>query len=193
MAFKSALMAVACLSVVGAVAGMALGVGGRAAPRPVPGTGTAPATVPAAKNVTIKRQVLAENQTIAKLKGIAYQRCNGMTSLCPDNCGNSGDFATFEIVAYVKYNKLGEYGDDQAKTYSFQVNDNHKVLKITKEYSDAVRALKPGDYVLLNWNHEYVTREEDGTSASGPERPLTKVQTISKEEADKLAAATQPK
>ena len=164
---------------------------GRPAPAPATGRGAAPAAT--AKNVTIKRQVLAENQTVAKFTKIAYQQCRGMTALCPDNCGDSGDFATFEIMTYVKYNKLGEYGDEKAKTYSFQVNDNHGVLKIPKEYADAVRALKPGDLVLLNWNHEYVTREEDGTSASGPERPLTKVQTISKAEADKLTATTQPK
>ena len=175
--------------------GMAWGAANRAGPaatRPAAPV-TAPAataTAPApAKNVTIKRQLLAENQTVAKLTGIAYQRCRGLTALCPDNCGDSGDYANFEIVAYVKYNKVGEYGDEKAKTYSFQVNDNHGVVKITKEYADKVRALKPGDYVLLSWNHDYVTREEDGTSASFPERPLTKVETLTKADAEKLIAA----
>jgi hypothetical protein len=175
------------LALIGAALGAAAWAG---RPAPAPATGSQPAAT--AKNVTIKRQVLAENQTVAKFTKIAFQRCRGLTALCPDNCGDSGDFVTFEIVTYVKYSKLGEYGDEKQKTYIFQVNDNHAALKIPKEYADAVRALKPGDYVLLNWNHEYVTREEDGTSASGPERPLTKVQTITKAEADKLAA-TAPK
>jgi hypothetical protein len=154
---------------------------------------TAPSPTTSAKNVSIKRELLAENQTVAQFTALAYQRCMGMTALCPDNCGDSGDFATFQITAYLKYNKLGQYGDDPAKTYTFQVNDNHGTLKIPQEYAAKVRALKPGDYVLVNWNHEYVTLEENGASSSGPERPLTKVEPISKEEADKLVAAAQGK
>ena len=156
---------------------------------------TAPATTATApaKTTNIKRELLAENQTVAQFTALAYQRCMGMTALCPDNCGDSGDFATFQITAYLKYNKLGQYGDDPAKTYTFQVNDNHGTLKIPQDYAAKVRVLKPGDYVLLNWNHEYVTIEENGASSSGPERPLTKVEPITKAEADKLMAAGQAK
>jgi hypothetical protein len=42
--------------------------------------------------------------------------------------------------------------------------------------------LKPGDYVLLDWQHDYVTID----GSSGPERVLNKLQKITREEADKL-------
>ena len=55
------------------------------------------------------------NAARATLKGIAYRRCLGRTALCPDNCGQSGDFATFDILTYVDYQKPGEYGDEKSK------------------------------------------------------------------------------
>ena len=39
--------------------------------------------------------------------------------------------------------------------------------------------------MLLNWNHDYVTKD----GASGPERPLTKLEKISKEKAEELLKA----
>jgi hypothetical protein len=45
-----------------------------------------------------------------------------------------------------------------------------------------VTGLKQDDYVLLSWKHDYVTK--DGSSS--PERPVTKVSKITKEEAEKL-------
>ena len=144
-----------------------------------------PASQPAAK-ANEKRELLAENNTVAKFTGIAYQQCRGMTAECPDNCGQSGDFASFEIVSYLVYRKLGQYGDPKTTTYTFQVEDNHKNLKVPKELAAEVRGLKPGDYVLLNWRHDYVTTFEGGGSSSSPERPITKLQKISKDEADRL-------
>ena len=144
-----------------------------------------PASQPAAKP-NEKRELLAENNTVAKFTGIAYQQCRGMTALCPDKCGQSGDFASFQIVSYLVYRKFGEYGDPKAPTYTFQVEDNMKNLKVPKELAAEVRGLKPGDYVLLNWRHDYVTTfEAGGGSSSSPERPITKLQKISKDEADR--------
>ena len=145
-----------------------------------------PASQPAAK-AKEKRELLAEQDTVAKFTGIAYQQCRGMTAQCPDNCGQSGDFASFDIVSYLAYRKPGQYGDPKTATYTFQVEDNRKNLKVPKELAAGVRGLKPGDYVLLSWRHDYVTRFEDGGgSASSPERPVTKLQKISKDEADRL-------
>jgi hypothetical protein len=144
-----------------------------------------PASQPAA--LSEKRRVLAEHQTVAKLTGIAYQRCRGMTAQCPDECGNSGDFATFSVVSYLAYRKPGQYGEAKTTTYTFQLEDNHKNLKVAKELAAEVRGLKPDDYVLLSWRHDYVTKFfEGGGSGSGPERPLAKLQKISKDEADRL-------
>jgi hypothetical protein len=110
-----------------------------------------------------------------------------LTALCPDNCGHSGDFATFDVVAYLKYEKPGKYGDEKQKTFIFQIQDNHKAPKIPKELAEKVNALKAGDYVLLSWRHDYVTRKEGGGESKFPERPVNKLEKISKEEAEKLA------
>jgi hypothetical protein len=142
------------------------------------------ADAPEAKNE--KRQLLANHETVAKLKNIAFQKCRGLTAMCPDNCGDSGDYANFTIVAYTKYEKPGEYGDPKSDTFSFQIQDNRKKLKVTKELADTAKALKPDDYVILTWHHDYVTRTEGGGSSSFPERPIIKLEKISKEDADKL-------
>jgi hypothetical protein len=57
-----------------------------------------------------------------------------------------------------------------------------KNVKVTLPIKEAVAALKKGDYVLLDWQHDYVTRE----GASFPERVVQKLQKISRAEADKL-------
>ena len=154
-----------------------------------PTAATAPAATAPAANPNQKRELLADHQTVAKLTSIAYHRCLGMTALCPDNCGDSGDYANFQIAAYLVYTKNGEYGDPKTDSYSFQIEDNHHKLKVTRELSDKARALKPGDYVLLSWHHDYVTNfEPGGGSSSGPERPITKLEPITKDQADKLIA-----
>jgi hypothetical protein len=96
----------------------------------------------------------------------------GLTSLCPDKCGQSGTLATFRIVNYVAYDRLGEYGDPKCEEFAFLVEDNMKNPKVPVAIRDAVDSLKQGDIVLLSWNHDYVT--VDGTS--GPERPLAKLE-----------------
>ncbi len=143
-------------------------------------------TSPAGDKPNEKRELLSEHETVAKLTGVAYQQCRGLTAQCPDNCGQSGDYATFAVVAYLSYKKPGQYGDPKGTSFTFQVEDNHKNLKVPKELADKVRALRAGDVVLLAWRHDYVTRTENGGSSSFPERPVTKLETITQDQADKL-------
>ena len=133
------------------------------------------------------RELLADHQTIAKLKEVKFRRCMGLTSLCPDRCGQSGNFADFDIVTYLKYTKLGEYGDPKTTNFMIQIDDNMKNMKVSKELAETARALKPGDTVLLSWRHDYVTRKEEGGESKFPDRPVTKLEKITKEEAEKLA------
>ena len=121
-----------------------------------------------------KRVTLARHETIAEFEGCRDHRCMGMTSLCPDKCGASGSMAGFKIVKYVKYEKLGEYGDPKGERYDFLVEDNMKNPKVPAAIRDAVNALKKGDRVLLSWNHDYVTVN----GSSGPERPITKLEKL---------------
>ncbi len=136
-----------------------------------------------------KRELLADHQTVARFDGVAFHKCLGKTSQCPDHCGNSGDFASFKVLAYVSYQKNGQYGDPKTDRFSFQIEDNLKNPKAPKPIIEAVKALAVGDYVKLNWHHDYVTRG----NASSPERPIVLLEKITKEEAEKLIKDSEAK
>lgn len=128
----------------------------------------------ATKKKTATTETLARHETVAEFQGTNYHRCLGMTSFCPDQCGQSGTMANFKIITYVSYEKLGEYGDPKSDTYLFLVEDNMGHLKVPAAIRDATYALKQGDTVLLSWNHDYVTID----GSSGPERPITKLEAL---------------
>lgn len=115
-----------------------------------------------------QRDLLALHVTVARYDGTAYHRCMGKTTLCPDKCGSSGDFATFTVLRYLDYEKLGEYGDPKTDTFTVQVNDNLGNILVPTDIQAHMKTLKPGDVVLLAWRHDYVTK--NGTSS--PERPI---------------------
>lgn len=140
-----------------------------------------------------KRQLLSRHVTVARYAGTHQQTCRGLTTLCPDNCGDSGDYATFTILAYLVYEKPGEYGDPKAESFVFQLQDNKKNAKAPPAIAEVVGTLKAGDDVRLDWDHEYVTRTEGGGSASFPQRPIRRLQKITKEEANKLIQQAQAK
>jgi len=121
-----------------------------------------------------KVDTLARHETVAEFRGTNYHRCLGLTSLCPDKCGQSRTLATFRIVNYVTYEKLGEYGDPKCEEFAFLVEDNMKHPKVPVAIRDAVNSLKQGDIVLLSWKHDYVTSE----GGSAPERPLTRLEKL---------------
>ncbi len=122
----------------------------------------------------VKVDSLARHETVAEFRGTNYHRCMGLTSLCPDKCGESGALATFRIVYYVTYEKLGEYGDPKCNEFAFLVEDNMKHPKVSADIHAAVNSLKKGDIVLLSWKHDYVTSK----GGSAPERPLTRLEKI---------------
>ena len=130
-----------------------------------------------------KRELLARQETVAEFRGLHYQQCRGLTGLCPDKCGSSGNMARFRIVKYLVYEKPGEYGDPKQEEFIVQVDDNLGKLKLPQAQVKLIRDLKPGDFVRLAWRHDYVTR--DGSSF--PERPLTAVEKLTHEQAKKLA------
>lgn len=133
-------------------------------------TGVADGSEQSAKRV----ETLARHETVAEFRGTNYHRCMGLTSRCPDNCGHSGSLATFRIVHYIAYEKLGEYGDPQCEEFAFLVEDNINNPKVPADIHATVNSLEEGDVVLLSWRHNYITSE----GGSAPERPLTKLQKI---------------
>lgn len=139
-------------------------------------------TSAAEQAASTQREMLSKHETVAQFEGVAYHRCLGMTSLCPDQCGSSGDMATFRILKYIAYAKPGEYGDPQQTSYQFLVQDNMKNAKVSAAIKAAVESLKKGDYVRLDWQHDYVT--QDGSKF--PERTVIAMKSLTREEADKL-------
>jgi hypothetical protein len=127
------------------------------------------------------RKTLAEHETVATFTGAPYRLCMGRTMRCPKTCGDSGEIANFKIVKYLRFVKHGKYGGKQ-KAYYIQISDFDRKPKGDPAVNKTIAALKPGDYLLLSWNHDYVTRN----GSSFPVRPLLKLEKITKEKAEEL-------
>ena len=121
-----------------------------------------------------KVELLSSHDTKAKFTGITDHKCMGLTSFCPDRCGHSGKLASFEITEYIAYEKPGEYGDPKQETFQILIKDNMGNAKVPDEIAKDILALKAGDAVHLQWNHNYVTK--DGTSS--PDRPIAKLELL---------------
>jgi len=119
-------------------------------------------------------ELLSRHQTIATLKGIAFRQCLGMTSRCPNLCGDSGEFATFEIKRYLAYAKPDEYGDPKQTEFLVQVTDFDKNPKGDPKLSAWIKTLKVGGSVTLTWEHRYFTHE----GSSSPERILVNYESM---------------
>ncbi len=129
-----------------------------------------------------KRELLARHETLAVFEGVNYRLCRGLTSRCPKACGDSGEFASFGIKKYLKYEQPGQYGDSEQETFLVQVSDYDKRPKGDSKILETVKSLNKGDHVLLSWHHDYVTKE----GASFPERPIVKLQKVSQTKAEEL-------
>ncbi|KAK8865075.1 hypothetical protein M9Y10_010606 [Tritrichomonas musculus] len=114
-------------------------------------------------------EVLAVNETIATFTQLEHVPCHFRTALCPDRCNHATDVAVFKIDQYVKYEKLGKYGDDKVEEFYWDLKPTAESSKLHPEYLEQVKALKPGEKVKLNWSHFYVS--EDGVQT--PERSVT--------------------
>lgn len=119
-----------------------------------------------------KRELLSSHSTIARFDGLKDHRCMGLTSLCPDECGHSGKLASFKIIKYLAYEKAGEYGDPKQEVFQILIQDNMGNAKVPAYILAKIRALKPGEEIKLDWNHDYVTKE----GSKSPERVITKIE-----------------
>ncbi|XP_066917699.1 uncharacterized protein [Clytia hemisphaerica] len=129
-----------------------------------------------------KRDLLSKHETVATFGGLEDMRCRHLTGRCPDRCGHGGIIAVFPVVKYLNYEKPGEYGDKKQENYRVRPSDPVEKSGLTPERKAVLEGLKSGDYVLLSWNHDYVHTG----GCSSPQRPITKLVKISKEEADEM-------
>ena len=132
------------------------------------------AVAPAVQSTSLKKtELLARHQTIATFEGVEYQLCKGRTSLCPKECGNSGEFATFKIDKYQNYKSYSPYGEQQ-KSFTIQISDYDKKPVGDKALNQTIAGLKKGDKVYLDWTHLYVS--ENGVSA--PQYPVMRLENM---------------
>ena len=77
---------------------------------------------------------------------------------------------TFHIVAYEAYEKPGQYGDAQQTVQRF--------TDLEGDHAATVSKLNKGDKVRLEWDHNYVTRSENGGESKYPERVITLLEPV---------------
>ena len=132
------------------------------------------AAKPEKKENDTTRKILSKHITISTYEGAQFRRCRGLTGRCPENCGNSGEFARFTINEYLTYEKPGKYGDPKQKQYLIQISDFHKKPKGDADILKVIKGITKGDKVHLAWNHYYVTRK----GSSFPERVVKELKKL---------------
>ena len=74
-------------------------------------------------------------------------------------------------VEYESYEKPGQYGDAQQTIQRF--------TDLEGAHAATVAKLSKGDKVRLEWDHNYVTRSENGGESKYPERVITALEPVS--------------
>lgn len=142
---------------------------------------------PSARAGDEKRDTLSVHETIARFDGTEFIPCHFRTALCPDRCGHARTVAWFSILRYEKYEKKGQYGDEKATRFPMPISGEASP-EVDPVRIEVVKKLKPGDWVKLDWVHEYVHR--DGSSF--PERVVTRLERIAGPELDALKKEIAP-
>jgi len=117
--------------------------------------------------------IVERNEHLATFDGIAYHQCLGMTSLCPDQCGHSGNMASFYIDKHLASARFNEFGDTRSDRFMVLIDNGFPSPPlVNNEVFSTMHDLKRGDKVLLSWNHLYVTRQIGEVTSQFPERPI---------------------
>jgi len=132
--------------------------------------------------------------TLATYEGTSWRECMFRTALCPNNCGHSGNMATFSVDKYIVYAKFHEYGDGKDGKFLVLIDngENTKPLIDEKSY-ETIKSLKKGDRVLLSWNHLYVTETVGEFKSQFPERPINLILPITEKQAKFIPDVAAPK
>ena len=119
-----------------------------------------------------KIDVLSIHETVSEFIGVRHILCKFKTALCPDRCGHCADVYTFKVLEYTKYEKPGEYGDDQQK--ELHINIKEHVFGQDPSILEKCKHLEEGKKYRVCYKHLYV---DDGSNAR-PERPFTEISPI---------------
>ena len=118
--------------------------------------------------------ILSIHRTIAIFEGIKHLPCMFRTALCPDRCGHAKDVAVFRIESYVDYQKPGKYGSEKQTTTMVPLKVGEGMTQQDPKVLEAIKDLKPGDRVYLDWDHLYVKTER----LQSPEYPVIRIEKI---------------
>ena len=127
-------------------------------------------------DVQVNRDVLSRHTCTASFKGLE-PGMEPMLRIFPPRPAKT--WATFDIDSYVEYEQVGQYGDEQQSRFAFEPAECQDAAVMA-----ALGELKPGDRVLIKWQHEYVTRSsfsarmQQRTSASFPDRPVVMLERV---------------
>ena len=123
-----------------------------------------------------QRETLFSYRSRATFLGSRHQPCRHMTSACPDRCSHAS------VVYRFKLDSLTVAKNEAAKNAKWVTPvaagmAEHLVGESNLGAAgvlDAARSLSEGDRVMLDWNHDYVTR----AGCSAPERPVAKLRKL---------------
>lgn len=104
----------------------------------------------------LKKPFTSTHIFVAQFEGINYRICNGMTTLCPDKCGNSGEIATFRVIDYKYFMVNGEGGTQKLENYQVFISDYHR-NDLDMPFVSKIRNLNEGDFVTIHLEYVYDT------------------------------------
>eukprot|EP00930_Biecheleria_cincta_P080385 TRINITY_DN68612_c0_g1_i1.p1 TRINITY_DN68612_c0_g1~~TRINITY_DN68612_c0_g1_i1.p1 ORF type:complete len:152 (-),score=19.41 TRINITY_DN68612_c0_g1_i1:423-878(-) len=117
-----------------------------------------------------EREVMFSYISSATFVGARHQPCRHLTSLCPDRCGHATDVYSFQL------DTLATTKNEASSNARFVTPETeggtHMIGESDlKQYLGLAKSLSPGDKVILEWSHDYVTKG----GCSGPDYPVTKL------------------
>ena len=116
-------------------------------------------------------ELLAVNEVETHYLGTVNIPCRHLTADCPDKCNHAKLAARFRVVRNLKYEKIGQYGDDCIEPGALLYIDlkNPTPGQDDEAVANFVKNLKVGDTVRLTQKHYY---GQQGNSLE-PFRPIT--------------------
>ena len=112
--------------------------------------------VASATSQGLKKPYTSSHVFTAKFEGITFHRCMGRTALCPEECGQSGNMASFKVINYQDLVVNGEAGREKLEHYQVLISNFHKI-DIDKSYVSDIKNLQNGDEVTIYLEYVYDT------------------------------------
>ncbi len=94
----------------------------------------------------------------AEFEGVHFHTCMGLTSLCPEECGSSGNMATFKVMEYQAFVVNGQGGTEKLETYHVLISDYYK-KDLEEAYVPFIKDLEVGDIVNIHLEYVYDTTQ----------------------------------